>query len=43
MQRVEERVSDGRILALLRSWLKQDIMPRHGAMDAGCGALRKEQ
>ncbi len=28
MQRVEERVSDGRILALLRSWLKQDIM--HG-------------
>ena len=26
MQRVEERVSDGRILALLRSWLKQDIM-----------------
>lgn len=26
MQRVEERVSDGRILALLGSWLKQDIM-----------------
>jgi len=26
MQRVEEQVSDGRILALLRSWLKQDIM-----------------
>jgi len=26
MQRVEERVSDGRILALLRGWLKQDIM-----------------
>jgi RNA-directed DNA polymerase len=26
MQHVEERVSDGRILALLRSWLKQDIM-----------------
>jgi RNA-directed DNA polymerase len=26
MQRVEERVSDGRILALVRSWLKQDIM-----------------
>ena len=26
MQRVEERVSDGRILGLLRSWLKQDIM-----------------
>ena len=26
MQRVEERVSDGRILDLLRSWLKQDIM-----------------
>ena len=26
MQRVEERVSDGRILALLHSWLKQDIM-----------------
>jgi RNA-directed DNA polymerase len=26
MQRVEERVSDGRILELLRSWLKQDIM-----------------
>jgi RNA-directed DNA polymerase len=26
MQRIEERVSDGRILALLRSWLKQDIM-----------------
>ena len=26
MQRVEERVSDGRILALLRSWLTQDIM-----------------
>jgi len=26
MQRVEERVSDGRILALLRSWLRQDIM-----------------
>src|SRR5215831_17703562 len=26
MQRIEERVSDGRVLALLRSWLKQDIM-----------------
>ena len=26
IQRVEERVSDGRILALLRSWLTQDIM-----------------
>jgi len=26
MQRVEERVSDGRILGLLRGWLKQDIM-----------------
>jgi RNA-directed DNA polymerase len=26
MQRVEERVSDGRILALLRSWLDQDIV-----------------
>jgi RNA-directed DNA polymerase len=26
MQRVEERVSDGRVLELLRSWLKQDIM-----------------
>lgn len=26
MQRIEERVSDGRILAVLRSWLKQDIM-----------------
>lgn len=26
MQRVEERVSDGRILALLCSWLTQDIM-----------------
>ena len=26
MQRVEERVSDGRILALQHSWLKQDIM-----------------
>ena len=26
MQRVEERVSDGRILNLLRGWLKQDIM-----------------
>ena len=26
MQRVEERVSDGRILALLRSWLAQDIL-----------------
>jgi RNA-directed DNA polymerase len=26
MQRVEERVSDGRILALLRSWLDQDIL-----------------
>jgi RNA-directed DNA polymerase len=26
MQRIEERVSDGRILDLLRSWLKQDIM-----------------
>jgi RNA-directed DNA polymerase len=26
MQRVEERISDGRILGLLRSWLKQDIM-----------------
>ena len=26
MQRVEERVSDGRILGLLRSWLDQDIM-----------------
>jgi RNA-directed DNA polymerase len=28
MQRVEERISDGRILALLRSWLDQDIL--HG-------------
>ena len=28
MQRVEERVSDGRILGLLRSWLDQDIL--HG-------------
>src|SRR5215470_5352709 len=26
MQRVEERVSDGRILALLRDWLGQDIL-----------------
>src|SRR5260370_16909015 len=26
MQRVEERVSDGCILELLRGWLKQDIM-----------------
>jgi RNA-directed DNA polymerase len=26
MERVEERISDGRILDLLRSWLKQDIM-----------------
>jgi RNA-directed DNA polymerase len=26
MRRVEERVSDGRILALLRSWLDQDIL-----------------
>jgi RNA-directed DNA polymerase len=26
MQQVEERISDGRILALLRSWLAQDIL-----------------
>ena len=26
MQRVEERISDGRILGLLRDWLKQDIL-----------------
>jgi RNA-directed DNA polymerase len=26
MRRVEERISDGRVLALLRSWLKQDIL-----------------
>ena len=26
MQRVEEKVSDGRILDLIRSWLKQDIL-----------------
>ena len=26
MQRVEERISDGRILGLLRGWLAQDIM-----------------
>jgi RNA-directed DNA polymerase len=26
MQRVEERVSDGRILGLLRSWLNQDVL-----------------
>ena len=26
MERVEERISDGRLLALLHSWLKQDIM-----------------
>jgi len=26
MQRVEERVSDGRVLELLRGWLEQDIM-----------------
>ena len=26
MQRVEERISDGRVLGLLRSWLEQDIL-----------------
>src|SRR6185312_5892806 len=26
MERVEERVSDGRVLDLLRSWLKADIL-----------------
>src|SRR5205814_5718507 len=26
MQRVEERISDGRILALLRRWLNQEVM-----------------
>jgi RNA-directed DNA polymerase len=26
MQRIEERISDGRILGLLRGWLKQDIV-----------------
>jgi RNA-directed DNA polymerase len=26
MERVEERVSDGRVLGLIRSWLKQDVM-----------------
>jgi RNA-directed DNA polymerase len=26
MQRIEERISDGRVLSLLRSWLRQDIM-----------------
>src|SRR5260370_35986201 len=26
MQRVEERISDGRILGLLRSWLAQDVL-----------------
>jgi RNA-directed DNA polymerase len=26
MQRVEERISDGRVLALLRSWLGQEVM-----------------
>ena len=26
MQRVEERISDGRVLALLRSWLGQDVL-----------------
>lgn len=26
MQRVEERISDGRVLGLLRGWLKQDIL-----------------
>ena len=26
MQRIEERISDGRILGLLRGWLEQDIM-----------------
>ena len=26
MRRVEERISDGRVLALLRGWLKQDIL-----------------
>jgi len=26
MQRIEERISDGRILGLLRSWLEQDIV-----------------
>jgi RNA-directed DNA polymerase len=26
MQRVAERISDGRILGLLRSWLAQDIL-----------------
>jgi RNA-directed DNA polymerase len=26
MQRVEERISDGRVLGLLRSWLGQEVM-----------------
>jgi len=26
MERVEERISDGRLLKLLKSWLEQDII-----------------
>src|ERR1700722_20349564 len=44
MQRVEERISDGRILGLLRSWLAQDILrdtqgwtPTEGTPDGGAG------
>ena len=36
MQRVEERVSDGRILALLHSWLKQDIGGRRNGESIEC-------
>ena len=41
MQRVEERVSDGRVLDLLSSWLGQDILKGLRTMDADRRARRK--
>ena len=37
-ERVEERISDGRVLDLLRSWLEQDILR---GMERWTGARRK--
>ena len=37
MERVEERISDGRVLELIEAFLQQDIIAGMEAMDAGGG------
>ena len=41
MERVEERISDGRILALLRGWLEEGCHAGNGAMDADGGSAAR--